>query len=167
MDLFRGLKAVAIAVASREYPIWSFVSAVWGSRTSLLSKSLGWALPWFDWFRCRESPLPLACASRVGRLFECSLKFTLGTLLASIKCAPLFLDPILFPWRPSNLSKIAWVRFFIIASILVSWVPRVCSCLFRSCSRSALNRISLFSAFRVVRDKFLAKCSSVFPLERF
>ena len=47
-------------------------------------------------------PLPLV-DPYVLPLFECSLKFTLGSLLASLERAPLFLDPLLFPRRPSNL----------------------------------------------------------------
>ena len=45
-------------------------------------------------------------------LFECSLKFTLGSLPASLECAPLFLDPLLFPMRPSNQSALTDLLFF-------------------------------------------------------
>ena len=78
-----------------------------------------------------------------------------------------FLDPLLFPRRPSSLSTLAWVRLFIIVSILVSRVPRVCSCWLRRCSRSSLNRFSLSSASLVIRDKFLVKRSSVLSFKRF
>ena len=41
-DLLMGSNAVAIAVLSREYPTWSFISVVWGSGISFLSESLDW-----------------------------------------------------------------------------------------------------------------------------
>ena len=88
-------------------------------------------------------------------------------MIASLECVPPFKDPLMFPRRPSSLSMIARVHFSNIASILVSRVPRVCSCWLRSCSRSPLSRFSLSSASLFVRDKFLAKHSSVLSCKRF
>ena len=61
----------------------------------------------------------------------------------------------------------AWVRLYIIASILVSRILIVCSCWLRSCSMSSLNRCSLWSASRVIRDKFLASVQLFSPLSAF
>ena len=66
-DLSRGSNAVAIAVASGKYPVWLWVSAIWGSISIFLLELLGWALLWFEWLHPEETLLPPVLMSRVGQ----------------------------------------------------------------------------------------------------